>query len=173
MNNDKHKKTMLPCGWERCVLPDFARIVMGQSPDSKSYNQSGDGFPFFQGKAEFGELYPTIKIYCSKPKKIANLGATLLSVRAPVGPTNLAQSECCIGRGLAALHPCGGMEPKFLLYALQEYRTSNVEARNRYHINSVTKGFIENLEFDLPPLDEQRRIVSPRLMNCFLNSIRA
>ena len=142
------------------MLPDFARIVMGQSPDSKTYNQSGDGFPFFQGKAEFGELYPTIKTYCSQPKKIAKLGATLLSIRAPVGPTNLAQSECCIGRGLAALHPCGGMESKFLLYLFKSIEPAISKQGTGTTFNSVTKGFIENLEFNLPPLDEQHRIVA-------------
>ena len=160
MNKESCKRTTLPCGWERCVLPDFAGIVMGQSPDSVTYNQSGDGLPFFQGKAEFGELYPTIKMYCSQPKKIAKRGATLLSVRAPVGPTNLAQSECCIGRGLAALHPCGGIEPKFLLYLFKCIEPEISRQGTGSTFNAVTKGFIENLEFDLPPLPEQNRIVS-------------
>ena len=160
MNKESCKRTTLPCGWERCVLPDFAGIVMGQSPNSVTYNQSGDGLPFFQGKAEFGKLYPTIKMYCSQPKKIAKRGATLLSVRAPVGPTNLAQSECCIGRGLAALYPCGSIEPKFLLYLFKSIEPEFSRQGTGSTFNAVTKGFIENLEFDLPPLPEQNRIVS-------------
>lgn len=150
----------LPCGWERCTLPDFTRIVLGQSPDSKTYNHSGEGLPFFQGKAEFGDLYPTIKLYCSTPKKIAEQGATLLSVRAPVGPTNLAQSECCIGRGLVALHPCGGIEPKFVLYLFRSIEPILSKQGTGSTFKAVTKRFIENLEFNLPPLAEQNRIVS-------------
>ena len=160
MNKESCKRTTSPPGWKRCVLRDFAGIVMGQSPDSVTYNQSGDGLPFFQGKSEFGELYPTIRMYCSQPKKIAKRGATLLSVRAPVGPTNLAQSECCIGRGLAALHPCGGIEPKFLLYLLKSIEPEISRQGTGSTFNAVTKGFIKNLEFDLPPLPEQNRIVS-------------
>ena len=160
MNDDRCERTMSPHGWQRCVLPDFTCIVMGQSPASKTYNHSGAGLPFFQGKAEFGDLYPTINMYCSQPKKIAKQGATLLSVRAPVGPSNLAQHECCIGRGLAALHPCGEIEPKFLLYLFRSIEPVISGKGTGSTFKSVTKGFVEDLEFDLPPLPEQRRIVA-------------
>ena len=160
MNDDRCEKTMSPHGWQRCVLPDFTCIVMGQSPASKPYNHSGAGLPFFQGKAEFGDLYPTINMYCSQPKKIAKQGATLLSVRAPVGPTNLAQHKCCIGRGLAALHPCGEIEPKFLLYLFRSIEPVISGKGTGSTFKSITKGFVEDLEFDLPPLLEQHRIVA-------------
>ena len=150
----------VPKGWQRCVLPDFTYIVMGQSPSSKTYNRSGDGLPFFQGKAEFGDLYPTINQYCSQPKKIAKQGATLLSVRAPVGPTNLAQHDCCIGRGLAAFHPCDGIAPKFLLYLFRSIEPEMSDKGTGSTFNAITKGFVENLEFNLPPIQEQRRIVT-------------
>ncbi len=149
-----------PYGWQRCALPDFACIVMGQSPSSKTYNRSGDGLPFFQGKAEFGDLYPTINMYCSQPNKIAKRGATLLSVRAPVGPTNLAQRKCCIGRGLAALHPCGGIEPKFLLHLFRSIEPVISGKGTGSTFKAVTKAFVEGLEFNLPPLPEQHRIVA-------------
>ena len=147
-------------GWQRCVLPDFTCIVMGQSPSSKTYNHSGDGLPFFQGKAGFGDLYPTINMYCSQPNKIAKQGATLLSVRAPVGPTNLAQHKCCIGRGLAALHPCGGIGPKFLLYLFRSIEPVISGKGTGSTFKAVTKAFVEGLEFNLPPLPEQHRIVA-------------
>ena len=153
-------RNIVPKGWQRCILPDFTRIVMGQSPPSKTYNRKGDGLPFFQGKAEFGDLFPTINLYCSKPNKIAKEGATLLSVRAPVGPTNLVQQECCIGRGLAALHPFGKIEPKFLLYYFRSIEPTISGKGTGSTFKAITKGFIEELEFDLPPLLEQRRIVA-------------
>ena len=150
---------MIPNGWQQCVLPDFAHIVMGQSPPSTTYNRSGDGLPFFQGKAEFGDLYPTVNMYCSRPNKIAKQGATLLSVRAPVGPTNLAQQDCCIGRGLAAIHSCGGIAPKFLLYLFRSIEPEISDKGTGSTFKAITKGFVEGLHFELPPLPEQRRIV--------------
>ncbi len=150
----------VPNGWHPCVLPDFTCIVMGQSPSSNTYNRSGDGLPFFQGKAEFGEIFPTINRYCSRPKKIAKEGATLLSVRAPVGPTNLAPQECCIGRGLAAIHPCGGIQSKFLLYLLRSIEPVISVKGTGSTFTSITKSFVESLEFKLPPLSEQNRIIA-------------
>ena len=78
---------------------------MGQSPASDSYNDNGEGIPFFQGNADFGERYPVTRKWCSKPIKIAAPEDILISVRAPIGAMNYAKEECCIGRGLAALTP--------------------------------------------------------------------
>ncbi len=113
------KTDNVPNGWKVCKLPDFTHIEMGQSPPSTTYNKNGIGLPFFQGKAEFTSLYPEIDKYCSEPNKVAKAGATLLTVRAPVGPTNLAQIDCCIGRGLAGIHPLCGIESKFILFLMR------------------------------------------------------
>jgi type I restriction enzyme S subunit len=156
----KIENFVLPQGWSRCCLPDFTDIVMGQSPTSDTYNKSGSGIPFFQGKAEFGAIYPTVSKYCSAPNKIALAGATLLSVRAPVGPTNLAKERCCIGRGLAAIHPVGGISPMFILFLLRSIETDLSKEGTGSTFSAINKQFVEELEFGLPPLPEQRRIVA-------------
>ena len=133
---------------------------MGQSPPSEAYNQSREGLPFFQGKAEFGDLYPTINKYCSRPKKIAGRDTILLSIRAPVGPTNLAPVECCIGRGLAAIHPYKEIDPRFVLYILRSIEHSIASKGTGSTFTAIGKDFLEHLEFNLPPLGEQNRIVT-------------
>ena len=90
---------------EYIALKDVCRINMGQSPESSSYNEDGDGIPFFQGNADFGERYPVTRVWCNAPTKIAYAGDILISVRAPIGALNYAKDECCIGRGLAAITP--------------------------------------------------------------------
>ena len=90
---------------EYIALKDVCRINMGQSPESTSYNESGNGIPFFQGNADFGERYPMTRIWCNAPTKVANAGDILISVRAPIGALNYAKEKCCIGRGLAAITP--------------------------------------------------------------------
>lgn len=52
-------------------LRDVSNIIMGQSPDSSTYNTEKIGLPFFQGNADFGELNPIAKTWCSAPIKIA------------------------------------------------------------------------------------------------------
>ncbi|WP_407579097.1 restriction endonuclease subunit S [Citrobacter koseri] len=153
-------KNELPNQWIISVLPEFTRIVMGQSPSSETYNFDGMGLPFFQGKAEFGTLYPTISKYCSVPNKIADEGATLLSVRAPVGPTNLANTRCCIGRGLAAIHPMGGMDPKFILLLFRSIEPNLSGEGTGSTFSAITKTFVDDLKFAIPPINEQKRIVA-------------
>lgn len=92
---------------------------MGQSPSSNSYNTSGDGLPFYQGNADFGEENPIPRSWCTEPKKIAEKGDILISVRAPIGAINIADEKCCIGRGVAAIRPNQEvMSPDFLQHQL-------------------------------------------------------
>lgn len=150
----------LPKQWEITKLPDFTNVVMGQSPLSETYNLDKDGLPFFQGKTEFGAIYPKINKYCSKPNKIAEEGATLLSVRAPVGPTNLAKTRCCIGRGLAAIHPIGGVDPKFIFLLLRSIELNLAGEGTGSTFKAITKAYVDELTFAVPPLNEQKRIVA-------------
>ena len=149
----------LPNGWQRCRLPEFTHIVMGQSPSSITYNRAREGLPFFQGKAEFGVLHPKVDKYCSQPKKIADQGATLLSIRAPVGPTNLADRDCCIGRGLAAIHPAGSITPRFILYLMRSIEPTISYEGTGSTFTAISKNVLHELSFALPPLNEQTRIV--------------
>lgn len=104
---------------EHKKLAEITDIVLGQSPDSDTYNDKGDGLPFYQGKTEFGDKYVTPKVYCSVPLKIAKPNDVLLSVRAPVGAVNMTKDKCCIGRGLAALSFKDSKANDFLFYALK------------------------------------------------------
>ena len=150
----------LPNGWAIEKLSNFVDIIMGQSPPSDTYNTNGKGLPFFQGKAEFGAIYPTVEKYCSEPNKIASQGAVLLSIRAPVGPTNLTRLDCCIGRGLAALHPLDNINSKFILYLFRALEPQISKEGTGSTFKGINKQFIENLTIALPPLEEQVRIVN-------------
>lgn len=99
------------------ILSDIATITMGQSPNGNSYNENGVGEVFYQGRAEFGFRFPTRRLFTTEPKRIAQQGDILLSVRAPVGDLNVAYEQCCIGRGLGAIHSKNGNE-SFLLYTM-------------------------------------------------------
>lgn len=141
-------------------LQDCATIVAGQSPESKYYNSTGEGIPFFQGKADFGELYPKVRVYCSSPTKIAQYNDILLSVRAPVGPTNLSPGTVCIGRGLAAIRPDDSLDLKYLLYYFRYFETQLSAKGTGTTFKAINQKLIKNLEIPIPPLNEQSRIVA-------------
>lgn len=148
----------LPPGWTLASLSDVATVVMGQSPQSLTYNKSGDGLPFFQGKADFGMTYPRIRVWCAQPNKIAEANDILLSIRAPVGPTNLAPTQCCIGRGLAAIRPEAGLTLKFLLYAFRRFE-DHLNARGTgTTFKAVSGKTVREFFFPIPPQIEQVRI---------------
>ncbi len=111
------------------MLKEVCAINMGQSPDSDSYNENGEGVPFFQGNADFGERYPVTRKWCTAPTKMAAAEDILISVRAPIGAMNYATEECCIGRGLAALTPNKTkVSPEFIFWLL---KGKNEELNNK------------------------------------------
>ena len=140
-------------------LKECCTIIAVQSPESKYYNSKGEGLPFFQGKADFGALYPNIRIYCSQPTKIAEKDDILLSVRAPVGPTNLSPGKVCIGRGLTAIRPGSSISLKYLLYFFKYYEAQLQKSGTGTTFKAITQNVIKNIEVPVPSLDEQERIV--------------
>ncbi len=141
-------------------LIDCCTIIAGQSPESKYYNTDGVGIPFFQGKADFGALYPNIRTYCSQPTKIAEKDDILLSVRAPVGPTNLSPGKVCIGRGLTAIRPGNSVRLKYLLYFFRYYEAQLQRSGTGTTFKAITQNVIKNIEVPVPSLDEQEHIVA-------------
>ncbi|WP_130868433.1 restriction endonuclease subunit S [Intestinimonas massiliensis (ex Afouda et al. 2020)] len=142
-------------------LEDICSINMGQSPESSSYNESGEGMPFFQGNADFGELHPKVRIWCNAPAKIAECGDILISVRAPIGALNIADKQCCIGRGLAALTVNETLcSPKYLWYGL-ECKVDELNSKGTGStFKAINKKTLAETEIPLPPLEEQCRIAA-------------
>jgi len=158
--NEKLFIADLPEGWSCVKLPKIADINMGQSPPGSSYNTDSDGLPLFQGKADFGKRYPTARVWCTEPRKIAKPGDVLISVRAPVGPSNVADHKCIIGRGLAALTPLAGIPTEFILFAVRLLEPELSLSGTGSTFTAINKKYIENIEINLPPLEEQKRIVA-------------
>ena len=138
-------------------LDQICTLNMGQSPDSSSYNENGSGMPFFQGNADFGKTHPKVRVWCSAPTKIAHAGDVLISVRAPIGALNIADRDCCIGRGLAALTVNEEICNKdYLWYAI----ASKVDELNSKGTGStfkaISKSVLAETEIPLPSLEEQQ-----------------
>jgi type I restriction enzyme, S subunit len=148
----------MPSGWVTARLSDVATVVMGQSPPSSTYNYDGNGLPFFQGKAEFGSLYPEVRVWCTKPNKIAHMNDILLSVRAPVGPTNLVPAKCCIGRGLAAVRPENELNLKYLLHVFRHFSKELDAKGTGTTFKAVSGNMVRDFTVPIAPVSEQSRI---------------
>ena len=182
----------IPAGWEVATIGEDFDLTMGQSPPGSTYNEDGKVLPFYQGRKDFGFRYPTRRIYCTAPTRLAAEGDTLVSVRAPVGDINMANEKCCIGRGVAAIrHQTGSRS--YTYYAMQflqeDFRRYEAEGTVFGSINKenfetlaqfrppdgIIKGFeslvypmdqsIENNENQSRTLSEIRDALLPRLLS--------
>ena len=152
------------------ALKDIATITMGQSPDSSSYNEEKNGIPFYQGNADFGELYPTARVWCSKPQKIAKENDILISVRAPIGALNYATEECCIGRGLAAITIENDFERNYVFHFL---KAQNKELNNKgtgSTFKAISKSVLE--EIQVPVISKEQQEISMKLLDIIEQIIR-
>lgn len=143
----------IPEGWRVGVLADIANITMGQSPKGTSYNEIGDGISFYQGRAEFGNRFPSVRLFTTEPSRYAEPYSVLLSVRAPVGDINIAVERCCIGRGLASILS-KNKHQSFVLYTMfflkKELDKFNSEGTV---FGSINRSSLENLKIIIPPVD--------------------
>ena len=142
------------------ILGHSCVVIAGQSPSGESYNTVGKGIEFHQGKKAFGDnVVQHSGIWTTEITKVAEPGDILLSVRAPVGPTNLTDRQLCIGRGLAAIRCSEKVLPKYVLFALKsiEYKIVGHEGVG---FNSINKQQIEQLPLPIIPLKEQEEIVA-------------
>ena len=144
----------IPRGWKTGVLGDLADIVMGQSPPGTTYNENGDGLPFYQGIRDFGFRFPSRRVYCKAlHARNAKKGDILLSVRAPVGSLNVAIEQCVVGRGIAALHS-RTHHNGFLYYLLRATRSGweKFDAEGTV-FGSVSKDDVRGFPIVVPSLE--------------------
>jgi type I restriction enzyme S subunit len=136
-----------------------AKIIAGQSPESSTYNSVGDGLPFFQGKADFQDMYPKVRMWCKSAKrKEAAPGDILISVRAPVGAVNICNQNSIIGRGLSAIRPSSILDGKFLYYYLKANEKQIDALGTGSTFKAITQDTLKKILIPLPPLNDQIRI---------------
>ena len=169
--------------WKEGTLSDIADITMGQSPSGSSYNEESNGTIFFQGRAEFGFRFPTVRLFTTEPKRMACANDTLMSVRAPVGDLNVAHTDCCIGRGLAAIHSKTNHQ-SFVLYTMFSLKKQlDVFNGEGTVFGSINRNSLNEMPILIPSdekLDEFEGIVAPMdtaIRNnydeiCYLEQIR-
>ena len=143
-------KREIPAGWGVGKLSDIANITMGQSPDGTSYNENGNGVIFYQGSTDFGNRFPVVRMYTTSPTRFAKKGDILMSVRAPVGTMNIANTNCCIGRGLASLNSkIGSITHLWYLMDMFKHTFENKNSAGTT-FGAITKDELLNLPVTIP-----------------------
>jgi type I restriction enzyme S subunit len=153
----------IPQGWEVRKLKDGCRLTMGQSPKSEYYNEVGNGIAFHQGVSDFGQRFPSDRLFCTAEGRIAEVGDILFSVRAPVGRMNIANKRIILGRGLSAIRH--NQDQQAFLWEQLRNRFTEVDLIGNGSIfASVTKEDMQNIELIWPAqsvVDEATTIFNP------------
>jgi type I restriction enzyme S subunit len=137
-------------------LGSVAQIIMGQSPPGNTYNEVGNGVPFYQGVVDFGTRYPSRRVYCSAPTRIAESSDILFSVRAPIGRVNIAIERCCIGRGLAVIRLHDTKDRIFVEFVLRAMASYwDVFEGGGSVFGNAKKEDLQSLEITWPPAKER------------------
>lgn len=156
--------SVMPDDWHIGKLFEISDITMGQSPKGTSYNEKGIGMLFFQGRTDFGNRFPKIRMYTTEPKRTAEKGDILLSVRAPVGDLNIATQKCCIGRGLASIRSKFN-HSSFLFYTVFNLKSQFDMFNGEGTVfGSINQKALKEMSVIIPKqkiIDEFERIVSP------------
>lgn len=153
-------------------LGSICELVMGQSPSSDTYNADGEGLPFYQGNADFGEKNPIPHVWCTEPKKVAEKGDILISVRAPIGAINIASEQCCIGRGVAAIKPrLDFISADFLMHQLLASRKKLELMGTGSTFKAVGKKALNGFAISIYPKGDQDIIADQ--LDCIIQQIKA
>ena len=162
----------IPEGWRVGKLGELFKITMGQSPAGESYNENADGMIFYQGRTDFGERFPSVRLYTTEPKRTAEKFDVLVSVRAPVGDINQAVEPCCLGRGVAGV----SSDLKSFCFYMMKNKQSDIQKfeAGGTVFGSINKDDFQNIQVIIPPsmlqvtFEETIRSTDQKIFNNFL-----
>lgn len=145
--------------WHTKSIGEIASIIMGQSPDGKFYNSEEKGMPFLQGCSEFGDIFPESTVYSTEITKIATSGSILFSVRAPVGKTNLADKNYCIGRGVASIEGVSINTILLNYYLLNKLNTKGFTSQGST-FDSINNSELSKIRFLIPKDEDEQNVIT-------------
>ncbi len=144
--------------WEVRKLGEVAEIKMGQSPDSKSYNDTHEGIPLIQGNADIVNRISQPRNWTTEITKTCNIGDLILTVRAPVGSIAKSNHYACIGRGVASIKNNSNSNQEYLYQFLINFEKNWKGIEQGSTFTSVSGLEIKNLNSPFPSLPEQEKI---------------
>ena len=163
------EKENLPKGWIAVKINDVCELIGGGTPSRKK-------FEYFNGNIIW--LTPTeipknkIEVINNSKEKITELGlqrssakiipkdSVLLTSRASIGYIAIVDTQVTTNQGFASFICSKIINNYFLAYWLWKSRRLLIENATGTTFKEISKSSIKILEINLPPINEQKRIVS-------------
>ena len=155
----------VPENWCWARFGSVGNIILGQSPKRDDTTEDDSFIPLLSGVAELDDNSITVKKYTKTATKVSQTGDLVISMKNNIGKTVLADKEYCLGRGVAAFRSdiVDVTYARHLLSAFKDYLYENATGTATIQIAGKV---LQNMPIPLPPLEEQKRIVSVLESSC-------
>ncbi|MCU9813346.1 restriction endonuclease subunit S [Paraclostridium sp. AKS81] len=159
----------LPEGWRRLSLSELGKIYTGNTPPTKKeeFYISNDVMfikpdDFIQGKIN---IIGKSKAYLSKvgaeKGRFIPKGSVLITCIGILGKVGIIDEDCCFNQQINAIVPnLNIVIPKYLAYYIMNNKHILESMAGGAVVPMINKTQFSSIKIDLPPLEEQARIVS-------------
>ncbi|MDD4979540.1 MAG: restriction endonuclease subunit S [Gallionella sp.] len=154
--------------WKTARLEEVAQVLGGGTPSRTEKSYFGGSIPWatptdvtslnglYIGKAKETITDEGLK---NSSTKLMPAGAVLLTSRATIGYTAVAEVPMCTNQGFVNF-VCGPeLMPEFLAYWLQTQKSKLIQHAGGTTFKEIARGTLRKFEIAFPPIAEQRRIV--------------
>ena len=163
----------LPNGWEWKKLDDIAELITkGTTPTTNGYKFQNSGINFLKienivnGEIDLStiEMFISEEAHQSQKRSQLQENDVLFSIAGTIGDTAIVKKEHLpmnINQAIALIRPKNILNTFFLKYSLLSIISQNTKDKQRGGaIKNISLGDIKDLNYPLPPLEEQKRIVA-------------
>ena len=163
----------LPNGWEWKKLDDITELITkGTTPTTNGYKFQNSGINFLKienivnGEIDLStiEMFISEEAHQSQKRSQLQENDVLFSIAGTIGDTAIVKKEHLpmnINQAIALIRPKNILNTFFLKYSLLSIISQNTKDKQRGGaIKNISLGDIKDLNYPLPPLEEQKRIVA-------------
>ena len=163
-----HYPFELPKGWVWTTLGEIGEITTGNTPSKDNKEYYGGNIPFFkptdleQGIDTKFSNDKLSQLGFESSRKLPANTVLVTCIGATIGKTGLISVEGSCNQQINAIVPTKSIIPYFLYYAcVSEYMQNEIKSNaSATTLPILNKGNFSKIAFPLPPLEEQKRIVS-------------
>ena len=157
----------LPGGWVWTRLGEICFTTRGGTPNRKNNNYFGGNIPWLKsgelnnGLINSAEESITEDALKNSSAKIIPKGTLLIALYgATVGKLGILGIDSAINQAVCAISTKNSIDQKFLFWYLSGYRNKLLQARVGGAQPNISQQIVNDVHIPLPPLPEQRAIVS-------------
>ena len=160
----------IPENWTWVRLKTCNQIVVGATPSTSNFNYWNNGtIPWLPSgccqDSNIFNSYPKMKYitkegYGSCSTKLMDINTVLIALTgATAGKVGILKFKACANQSVVGIKPYFGINTNFLFFQLMIRRQEILSDCIGSAQPHISKNYVENIYFALPPLVEQERIV--------------